>query len=239
MKNSMALSPFGTARAAIAVGDHANDADVGAPSAPEIAFLEWVEQLREPLKTLYNLEDEIVYIAWELARWQEGLAPRERQALILLILSTLIQLRQGSTRIALGSKADNQSRRIELVKGLIGGVEPKVKSENLADPAQAIQLMDTLIESGRLGAIVGSEDEFKPLIVTNEHLYLQKMLNLENRFADVMHRRLEAELPGWPEDEVERAAGRRARAALGSQRTGHHAARRPATVRYSPRCRIR
>ena len=71
------------------------------PADSELALLDWLEQLREPLKTLYNLEDEISYIAWELARWQEGLALRERQALILLILSALIQLRQGSTRIAL------------------------------------------------------------------------------------------------------------------------------------------
>ena len=60
---------------------------IATPACPETALLDWLEQLREPLKTLYNLEDEIVYIAWELGRWQEGLAPRERQALILLILS--------------------------------------------------------------------------------------------------------------------------------------------------------
>jgi exodeoxyribonuclease V alpha subunit len=206
MKSAFTLSPFGTARAAAAGSDQASAVGIGSlPSGPEIAFLEWVEQLREPLKTLYNMEDEIVYIAWELARWQEGLAPRERQALILLILSALIQLRQGSTRIALRSGGDGQSRRIELVKGLIGSVQPKAESETLVDAAQAIQLMDTLIESGRLGAIVGSLHDFKPLIVADGHLYLQKMLHLENRFADVMRRRLEAELFGFPEDQVERA----------------------------------
>jgi exodeoxyribonuclease V alpha subunit len=204
VKSSVELSPFGTAQAAVAWGDQAS---VAAPFGPEIALLKWIEQLCEPLRTLYNQEDEVVYIAWELARWQEGLAPRERQALILLILSALIQLRHGSTRIALRGGSDDQSRRIELVKGLIGSIQPKAQSETLVDPAQAIQLMDTLIESGRLGAIVGSEHEFKPLIVADGHLYLQKMLHLENRFADVMRRRLEAELPSWPVEQVERALG--------------------------------
>jgi exodeoxyribonuclease V alpha subunit len=207
MKASFALSPFGTARAAVAGGERASLAGVPAPSEREIALLDWLEQLREPLKTLYNLEDEIAYIAWELARWQEGLAPRERQALILLILSALIQLRQGSTRIALRSGADDQSRRIELVKGILGGVQPKGESETLVDPIEAIRLMETLVESGRCGAIVGSEHEFKPLIIAGGHLYLQKMLHLENRFADVMRRRLETEIPGWPDQQVEHALG--------------------------------
>jgi hypothetical protein len=175
MKSSIELSPFGTARAAVAGGDQASGARVGSPSGSEIALLEWLEQLRVPLNTQYNLDDDIAYIAWELARWQEGLAPRERQALILLILSALIQLRQGSTRIALRSGADDQTRRIELVKGMLVGVQPKAESEILVDPIEAIHLMETLVGSGRLGAIVGSVHEFKPLIVTDGHLYLQKM----------------------------------------------------------------
>ncbi len=202
MKSSMGLSPFGSSRVAVAGSDHTSAV---VPSDPEIALLEWVEQLREPLRTLFNLEDEIVYVAWELARWQEGIAPRERQALILLILSALIQLRQGSTRIALRARADDQSRRIELVKGLIGGIQPKAVSETLVDANQAVQLMDVLVESGRLNAVVGSASEYKPLIIADGYLYLQKMFHLENRFADVMRRRLEAELADWPLEQVERA----------------------------------
>ncbi len=41
-------------------------------------------KIREPLKALYNVEDEIALIAWELARWQPGLGLIERQALIML-----------------------------------------------------------------------------------------------------------------------------------------------------------
>ena len=88
--------------------------------------------------------------------------------------------------------------------------------------------MEALVDSGRLDAIVGSEHEFKPLIVAGAYLYLQKMLHLENRFAEVMRRRLDAEIASWPEEQVERAQ-RRAGATVGSRRTGSRAARRTAS----------
>ena len=203
MKNSIVISPYGTACTAILRRDSASFSAGNEPSSPETNLLDWLEQLREPLKALCNMEDEIVYIAWELARWQEGLAMRERQAVILLILSALIQLRQGSTRIALRGGADDQSRQMELIRGILGGVQPKAEIETLVDPIEAIHLMETLVESGRLDAIVGSEHEFKPLIVAGDHLYLQKMLHLENRFAAAMRRRLDTVIPHWPDKQVE------------------------------------
>ncbi len=203
MKNSIVISPYGTACTAILRRDSASLSAGDEPSSPETNLLDWLEQLREPLKALCNMEDEIVYIAWELARWQKGLAMRERQAVILLILSALIQLRQGSTRIALRSGADDQSRQMELIRGILGGVQPKAEIETLVDPIEAIDLMETLVELGRLDAIVGSEHEFKPLIVAGDHLYLQKMLHLENRFTAAMHRRLDTVIPHWPDEQVE------------------------------------
>ena len=74
MKRANTLSPFGTARGAVATGEAENLAGVYIPADHDIVLLAWIEQLREPLKTLYSLEDDIAYIAWELARWQEGLA---------------------------------------------------------------------------------------------------------------------------------------------------------------------
>ena len=44
-------------------------------------------------------------------------------------------------------------------------------------------LIDTLVDSRRLGSIVGGPEEFTPLIITGRHLYLQKMLRLEDRFV--------------------------------------------------------
>ena len=71
MKKALDLSPFGTAREAI----------TGASPAPlvgslaESELLSWFRKIREPLKALYGIEDEIALIVWELLRaadWAPG-----------------------------------------------------------------------------------------------------------------------------------------------------------------------
>ena len=57
----------------------------------------------------------------------------------------------------------------------------------------------------RLGAVVGTPDEFKPLIVSGDHLYLQKMLYLEDRFVEVLRHRLDTEIEEYDAVIVERA----------------------------------
>ena len=99
MKRSIDLSPLG----------HGARGDCRLRSAPspgqsagaEQELLDWYRKIREPLKALYSIEDEVAFIAWELARWQDGLELIEQQAVILLVLTVLVQLRQGSTRIRL------------------------------------------------------------------------------------------------------------------------------------------
>jgi hypothetical protein len=67
MKGQFSLSPLGTTREAI----------TGASSVPvpgsvptsEQDLLSWYREIREPLKALYGVEDEIALIAWELTRW--------------------------------------------------------------------------------------------------------------------------------------------------------------------------
>ena len=198
MKGPIELSPFGTAgrpsRAWVsAAGSGSTSASV---PEPEVALLGWLGQVREPLRTLYNLEDEIAFIAWELARWQPGINLVERQALILLILTALVHLRLGSTRIALRGEP-GRALRLDLARRLLSGVEPKTGFDALVDPVRAAELMETLVDSGRAGAIIGAADAFKPLVVAGPHLYLQKMLHLEDRFVAAMHSRLAADIPGW------------------------------------------
>ena len=77
---------------------------------------------REPLKALYSVEDEIALIAWELARWQPGLGLLERQALILLVLTVLVHLRQGSTRIRLRGD-QGRSLRLDLASRLLKEID--------------------------------------------------------------------------------------------------------------------
>ena len=197
MKKALDLSPFGTAREAITVASPAPLA--GSLAASESELLSWFRKIRERLKALYSIEDEIALVAWELARWQDGLGLFEQQTLILLILTVLVQLRQGSTRICLrGEKG--RSIRLDLASRLLKDIEPVPGAIGL-EPAQAVELID----SHRLGAVVGLHDEFKPLVVSGEHLYLQKMLYLENRFVDVLRHRLDAAIEEYDDAIVERA----------------------------------
>lgn len=187
MKGPIVLSPLGTAREGIGLS---------AQPAAELDLLGWLGHIREQLRTLYNMEEEVAFLAWELARWQAGLDSDERQALILLILTALIQDRQGSTRIAFQSP-EGRALRFKLAKGLLGPVG--------LTPSQAVDRIETMIDSGRASTIIGWAGEFKPLIVDGPYLYLQKMLHLEDRFVEALRRRLDTAIPAWSEAATEEA----------------------------------
>ena len=201
MKRSFDLSPLGTAREAITASRSVPLPGHSAETAQQL--LDWYRQIREPLKAHYSVEDEVALIAWELARWQDGLALIEQQAVILLVLTVLVQLRQGSTRIRLRDQ-EGRSIRLELASRLLKEVESIPGTIGL-EPVQAVELVETLIDSKKLGSIVGSPAEFKPLIVSGDHLYLQKMFYLENRFVDTLRQRFEAKIETYDDTVIERA----------------------------------
>jgi exodeoxyribonuclease V alpha subunit len=201
MKRSFNLTPLGTARAAIDDLWPAPAPDRSATSEQEV--LAWYRQIYEPLKAQYSIEDEVALVAWELARWQEGLMLFEQQAVILLVLAVLVQLRQGSTRIRLRGQ-EGRAIRLELASRLLKDTEPKPGTIGI-EPAQAVELVETLIDTHKLEAIVGGPDEFKPLIISGDHLYMQKMLYLENRFVATLRHRLEAEIETYDDGIIERA----------------------------------
>ncbi len=201
MKGPIELLPFGTARMGVTQADSPSVS--GADDESEMVLLGWLAQVRVQLRTQYNMEDEISYVAWELARWPDKLAVDERQVLILMILMVLLHLREGSTRLALRG-AHGRSLCLSLASGLLKDVQPVPGIKDIA-PEQVVERMETLIDSGRLCALVGSVDEFKPLVIAGPYLYLQKMLNLEDRFVEAMLSRLEAKIESWSEEQVERA----------------------------------
>jgi exodeoxyribonuclease V alpha subunit len=186
MRRPVELSPLGTAREAITSECFHSPTDN--TSASQSDLLEWCSEIREPLKALYNVEDEIVFVAWELARWQEDLGLVERQAVILLILTAIVHLREGSTRIPLRTTA-GRTHRLDFATKMLQGVQSSPDTGGMS-PVQAVELVETLIDTHRLGTLIGSPEEFKPLIVSGEHLYLQKLLSLENRFVEVLNHHL-------------------------------------------------
>ena len=96
-----------------------------------------------------------------------------------------------------------------------------------------------MIDSGRVGTIVGTAGEFKPLIVVGEYLYLQKMLHLENRFVDVLRRRLDAAIPAWSRGGCRGGPARRARSVRVPQRTVRSRWRTNSKRPYVRRCDTR
>ena len=189
MKRSFDLSPLGSAREAITV----SAISPGRSPASEQELFDWHCKIRELFKSLYSIEDEVALLAWELARWQHGLMPTEQQAVILLVMTVLVQLRQGSTRVRL-DVASRLLKEIERTPGAIG-----------LELGQAVELVKMLIDSQKLGAIVGLQNEFKPLIISNDYVYLQKMLYLENRFVETLRHRLKVGAESYEDEIIERA----------------------------------
>ena len=182
MNAQVDLSPLGTAREVVAGGGIPPSLDASDLSALDL--LDWYRTIREPLKAFYNLEDEIALIAWEWPAGRTGLGLIEQQAVMLLILTALVHLREGSTRILLRGEV-GRSRRLDFADRLLKGLEPMPATAGL-EPVHAVELIETLIDSNQLEAIVGGAEEFKPLIVSGDHLYLQKMYYLEDRFVEVI-----------------------------------------------------
>ena len=79
------LNPLGTARSRS-----------GEP-APGLAF---PESLRAAVRE-YDLPSETVALAWEIARLARGASPAQGEALLVLVLASLVAARQGSTRAPL------------------------------------------------------------------------------------------------------------------------------------------
>jgi exodeoxyribonuclease V alpha subunit len=187
MKGPIVLSPLGTAREGVGASGQLE---------AELDLLGWLGHIREQLTKLYNMEEDVAFLAWELARWQPGLETDERQALILLILTALIQERQGSTRIAFRS-SDGRALRRKLAKGLLGSDE--------GASLELVDLIETMIDSGQASTIIGRAGEFKPLIIDGPYLYTQKMRHLEDRFVEVLGRRLDTAIQSWSEEDSEEA----------------------------------
>ncbi len=195
MKPVVDLSPLGTARA-------------GAKNASTLltddeVLLNWLAPVRERLASEFSVDEEVVFLAWELARWPAGLEVEERQALALLALTALIELRQGSTRLPLRGE-EGREVRLDVAHRLL---DDALAGPGLG-PTRAVEVADALIDSGRASAVVGVAGEFKPLVVAGPHIYLQKMHALEQQFATSMLGRMTESAPKW--DETAAAAAIRA-----------------------------
>ena len=176
------------------------------PIAP--LFTAWTEFERDDLKRgpsryaellrtlevkvqLYHLEPYTVTLAAEFATFSPHLNEEERAALTLLILTTLIDLSQGSTRTpTTGPIAFNHIRSIYTT---LCGV----------DAAPLLQISRHFLDQERGQEVIGREEEsYKPLLLINGFIYHQRLYQIEQRLAKLIAPRLKSQNGTTDEQDV-------------------------------------
>lgn len=151
---------------------------------PYAAFLRGLEGAAGAL----NLEPALVGLAAELAVLADDLDEVDRRALTLLVLATIADVQQGSTR------TPARRAHFEPVFGLLCPEGP-----DLAIRAEA------LLAERRAPAVIGhAPDYYRPLLLIDGHLYHQRLLAVEQRLAERLAPRLQRPRPR-PGEELEAA----------------------------------
>ncbi|RYE83057.1 MAG: exodeoxyribonuclease V subunit alpha, partial [Myxococcales bacterium] len=161
MTKRPALSPLGTARERLL-------ATMGQPPHYTTAV---AERLRE-----FNLGEEAAYLAWEVVRCAPGLSGEEERALFLLVLASIVNLHQGSTRLP--------------VRGPLGVALATLLTK--LDGEWARPVIERLLDDRRLEPVLGRPGDYRPLLLEGDHLYHQRTLHFEDQLAAALARRLGA-----------------------------------------------
>ena len=133
----------------------------------------------------FDIDDGVFFLASEIAAMPRKLDHAERKATLMLVLCTLIGLRQGSTCMP-------------LKEGLLSLLETLVSPAvlELLECTSIRQLHERILELVRgekLSEIVarfGDEEDYKPLILKEDNIYHQRMLHYEQRLIDALSERL-------------------------------------------------
>jgi exodeoxyribonuclease V alpha subunit len=155
----------------------------------------------------HDISAAMVHYARELVSLEDGLADDEQRALVVLVLASMVEGRNGSTRLPLETGQDSHLRG--LVKTLLparGGDQTVPGS--MLNSSMLNNILDTLksvLHQAKASTIIGGPGEYRPLIVDNGHLYHQRMLHYEDRLVDAVRRRLALPDAAVDLDEVRRA----------------------------------
>jgi exodeoxyribonuclease V alpha subunit len=207
------ISPRGTAREryarlarllgfAVPAGAGQDGAETGSPAAgaPEIAEIgEHDGSLDELFRNVaagaqaHDLGDESLYLAEELAELQWSLGSREKRAVAILVLATMISVRQGSSRLPLSSEPGSYLGQL---------VASLVRASKLdLDVSALLRDIDELTRLS-LDRVIGRGDEYRPLILADGCIYQHRMIWCENQLAARLRARLEAATGGAPGGEA-------------------------------------
>lgn len=168
--SSAPLSPLGTARRRFS-----GPRGLGDPAAT----LRFPEELVATARDR-DFPEELVHLAWETARWATELSPAEQDALLLLVLASLVITRQGSTYLPAGGE-----HRALLVSSLeqLGVERPRIEA--------VVTLSARRLEG--LAPVIGPAGAAMPLIALDApgglRLYPQRLLEAERRLAGALEHR--------------------------------------------------
>lgn len=162
------LTPFGAATARFFASRE------GGPRPPAGARL--TETLMRRVRA-HDLPEEVVTMAWELARLEPGLDDKDARGLLYLCTIALLDLRRGSTR----TPARGEAGRAHLT-GVLEAWVPDAEER-----AIVLQDIQWVLEQRRARTLIAeSPDAYTPLVLVGDHLYLQRMLRLEERLVSAI-----------------------------------------------------
>jgi len=164
------FTPHGTARERF-VRSAAGKRRGGAPAA-----FEFPAELRGAADS-YDLGQEALYLAWELARLATSASDSARRGLLYLALASIIAERQGSTRLPVRDDGP----------GGLGAVLARLGASD-ADVAAARGLID---DPSPVREVIGAPGAYKPLILDGDALVQQRLAALEHRLVEALRARLE------------------------------------------------
>jgi exodeoxyribonuclease V alpha subunit len=133
----------------------------------------------------HDLGDESLYLAEELAELQWSLGSAEKRAMAILVLATMISVRQGSSRLPLSRQSGAYLGQIVASLTRAGKLELDVQA--------LLRDIDDLTRRLSLDRVIGRGDEYRPLILADGCIYQHRMFWCENQLAARLRGRLATE----------------------------------------------
>ncbi len=146
----------------------------------------------------HDLSAAMVHYASELVSLENALSPAEQRALLMLVLASVVEQRNGSTRLPLELGEESNLR------DLLAELYPARNAANMVSDTM-LETLETLLDRGIASTVIGGPDDYRPLIVDDGHLYHQRMLHYESRLVEAVRERLALESADLDLDEVREA----------------------------------
>jgi exodeoxyribonuclease V alpha subunit len=165
---------------------------------PAADFLRCLREL-EARAGVFNLSADTVHLAYEIAALESDLVTKQRLALIVLCVASLVALSQGSTRLAIAPVQEGQALR-RIVAALCG---ESFRAVGLNDVAGEIE---TLLESEKNLRVIGRNPlTYAPLLYLRPFIYHQRVYKAEVSLAERLATLLRQEPPAVDLREIKAA----------------------------------